>query len=97
MPNLRSELLRTAAHGATVWVKWRWWGTWRDGTPLDIRGTILFGVRGERIAWGRLYMEETEATDVDIDATMRHLTAQSPGKDRRAGLAALVAADDRRG
>ncbi len=77
VPDLRAELLRSANQGDTVWAEWHWRGTGRDGTPLDMRGVTLFGVRDERIAWGRLYMEETEAAGADIDATMRNLTRQS--------------------
>ncbi len=77
VPDLRAELLRSADQGGTVWAEWRWRGTRRDGTPLDMRGVTLFGVRDERIAWGRLYMEEAEAAGGDIGATMRNLTRQS--------------------
>jgi ketosteroid isomerase-like protein len=77
VPDLRAELLRSTDDGETVWAEWHWRGTRRDETPLDVRGVTLFGVRDERIVWGRLYMEETEAAGADIDATMRDLTRQS--------------------
>ena len=80
VPDLHAELLGAAAQGDTVWAEWRWRGTRRDGTPLDMRGVTLFGVRDGRLVWGRLYMEEAEAAGADIDATMRHLTAQSSEK-----------------
>ena len=77
VPDLHAELLRSADRGDTVWAEWRWHGTRRDGTPLDMRGVTLFGVQVDRIVWGRLYMEETEMAGVDIDATMRDLTRRS--------------------
>ena len=77
VPDLRAEVLRSTAQGEVVWTEWHWRGTRRDGTPLDMRGVTLFGVRDDRIVWGRLYMEETEMAGVDIDATMRHLTRRS--------------------
>ncbi len=77
VPDLRAELLRSTEQGEVVWAEWHWRGTRRDGTPLDMRGVTLFGVRDDRIVWGRLYMEETDMAGGDIDATMRILTRRS--------------------
>lgn len=57
IPNFRSELLRFAVSGMTVWSEWRWQGTRLDGSPFDMGGVIIFGIANGRIAWGRLYME----------------------------------------
>jgi ketosteroid isomerase-like protein len=81
VPDFHAELLNSAVQGDTVWSEWRWQGTRRDGTPLDIRGVTIFGVEEGQIAWGRLYMEETEVAGVDIDATMQHLTRQPSAND----------------
>jgi limonene-1,2-epoxide hydrolase len=54
------EVLRTAVAGDSVWVEWRWTGTRADSSRLEACGACIFGVRGDRIAWGRLYMEEIE-------------------------------------
>ncbi len=77
VPDLHADVLSLAERGDTVWTEWHWRGTRRDGTPLDMRGVTLFGVQDDRIVWGRLYMEETEAAGVDIDAAMRNLTRTS--------------------
>jgi limonene-1,2-epoxide hydrolase len=77
VPDLQAQVVRATADGETVWVEWHWHGTRQDQTALDMCGVTLFGVRDERIVWGRLYMEETEASGVDIDATMQHLTEPS--------------------
>ena len=77
VPNLHAELLRSTEQGEVVWAEWHWHGTRRDGTPLDMRGVTLFGVRNDRIVWGRLYMEETETAGTGIDATMWNLTRPS--------------------
>jgi hypothetical protein len=82
VPDLRAEVARTTADGETVWVEWHWLGTRRDQTPLDMRGVTIFRVHDDQIVWGRLYMEETEATEAagaDIDATMQRLTEPSRG------------------
>src|SRR5687767_10096996 len=56
-PDFQSELLRAASVGDTAWAEWRWFGTRVDGNRLDMRGVTIFGVRDDRITWGRLYME----------------------------------------
>ena len=34
---------------------------------------IIAGIRDERIAWGRLYVDEVEPESADIDAVVRHM------------------------
>src|SRR4051812_6340223 len=60
VPDLRADVVRQIAEGETVWTEWHWHGRRQDGSRLDMRGVTLFGVRDDRIVWGRLYMEETE-------------------------------------
>jgi hypothetical protein len=38
-----------------------------------MRGVTIFGVQGERIAWGRLYLEDVERTGEGIDGVVRHM------------------------
>ena len=59
--DFRAELLRTAVGRHEVWGEWRWLGTRADRTPIDVRGVTILGVRGDRIAWGRFYLEEAGA------------------------------------
>jgi limonene-1,2-epoxide hydrolase len=61
VPDFHADLLRSAADGDTGWAEWHWRGTRGDGTQLDMRGVTIFGVRDDRIAWGRLYLETVEA------------------------------------
>src|SRR4029450_7299860 len=61
LPDFRVEVLRPAAAWASAWVEWRWTGTRADSSRLEACGACIFGMRGDRIAWGRLYMEEIEA------------------------------------
>ena len=65
----RSELLRATADRNTVWSEWRW-----HGTQLDMVGVIVFGVRQDRIAWARLYVEPVEQEGAGIDAAVRSMT-----------------------
>ena len=71
--DFRAELVRTAADGDTVWSEWRWHGTRAGGAPLDMAGVIICGVRDDRIAWARLYIEDVETAGEGIDAAVRRM------------------------
>jgi len=75
-----AEAVRTVADGDVAWTEWHWTGRRQDGGALDMRGVTLFGVRDGLIAWGRLYMEEVEATGTGIDASVRKMVATDPGQ-----------------
>jgi ketosteroid isomerase-like protein len=74
--DFRAELLRLAVVGEEEWGEWIWRGTKEDGTPLEERGVIIMGIRDGRIAWGRLYVEETEQEGADITETVRRMTGR---------------------
>ena len=76
IPDFRAELLRLAVIGEEEWGEWIWRGTKEDGTPLEERGVIIMGVRDGKIAWGRLYVEETEREGADITETVRRMTGR---------------------
>jgi ketosteroid isomerase-like protein len=76
VPDFRAELVRVNAVGETVWSEWRWKGTQTDGGRLDMAGVIVLGVRDDRIAWARLYIEEVERTGAGIEAAVRDMTAE---------------------
>ena len=71
--DFRAELVRAAVDGDIVFAEVHWTGTKADGSPLDERGVIIAGIRGDRIAWGRLYVDEVEGEGADIDATVRRM------------------------
>jgi ketosteroid isomerase-like protein len=77
--DFHAEILRSAVDGDTVFIEIHWTGTKPDGTPFEERGVIIMGIRGDRIAWGRLYAEEVERAGADIDAVVRRLA----GTDER--------------
>jgi ketosteroid isomerase-like protein len=76
VPDFRSELLRSAADGDTVWCEWHWQGMQSGGTPLDMVGVFVCGVRGGRISWARLYMEPVEQAGGGIEAAVRSMTGE---------------------
>jgi len=71
--DFRSELVQRAASGEMEWSEWRWRGTQPDGTPLDMAGVIVCGVRHGRVAWARLYVEPVEEGGAGIDAAVRDI------------------------
>ena len=77
VPDFRSELLRAASMVDTVWAEWRWYGTRDDGTRLDMRGVTIFGVRDDRVTWGRLYMESVQEAGPAIDEAVKNMTRGS--------------------
>ncbi len=70
VPDLRAELVRAAADGDTAWAEWDWSGTRVDGTPHHLRGVTVLGVRGDRAAWVRFYMEPVEQGGASIDGAV---------------------------
>jgi ketosteroid isomerase-like protein len=73
IPDFASEILRLAVVDDTEWAEWVWRGTKEGGTPLEERGVTILGIRDGRIAWGRLYMEETEREGADITETVNRI------------------------
>jgi ketosteroid isomerase-like protein len=68
IPDFTAELLLSAeiAEGVEV-SEWRWYGTYRDGSPFGMQGMVVTGVHRDRIAWQRLYVEPVERDGATID------------------------------
>jgi ketosteroid isomerase-like protein len=73
IPDFHADVLRSAADGDTGFAEVHWTGTKADGTPLDERGVILLGMRDDRVAWGRLYVDEVDREGPEIDAVVRQM------------------------
>ncbi|MEO8469367.1 MAG: nuclear transport factor 2 family protein [Chloroflexota bacterium] len=71
VPDLRSELVRSATNGTEVWAEWEWTGTRRDGAPHLMRGTTVLNVEGDEIAWARFYMEPVVDDGATVEASVR--------------------------
>jgi ketosteroid isomerase-like protein len=76
VPDFRAEVGRVDAVGDVVWSEWRWEGTQTDGGRLDMAGVIVLGVKDDRVAWARLYVEPVERAGAGIDAAVRDMTAE---------------------
>ena len=76
VPDFSAELVRLDAVGDTVWSEWRWTGTQTDGGRLDMAGVIVFGVRDDRFAWARLFVEPVESGE-GIEAAVREMSGDA--------------------
>jgi ketosteroid isomerase-like protein len=74
--DFRAELVGTAVEADTLWIEWRWSGTQEDGSPLDMPGVLVGGVRDGRLAWARLYMEPVESAGRGIEAAVRDVSGR---------------------
>jgi ketosteroid isomerase-like protein len=81
IPDFTAELLvsATADDGVEI-AEWHWRGTYTDGSAFAMQGVTVLGIEGDRIAWGRLYMEVIEQDGVDIDQMVRE-TYRAPAPD----------------
>ena len=70
VPDLRAELVRSISDDDTAWAEWDWSGTRVDGTPHRLRGVTILGIRGDRAAWVRFYMEPVEQGGPSIDGAV---------------------------
>jgi ketosteroid isomerase-like protein len=73
VPDLCARVPRTAVDGDTLWTEWDISGTRPDGTAFLMRGVIVFGITGARIASARFYLEPVEEISGDVDAHTRRV------------------------
>ena len=75
VPDLEAELKRWTANGDEVWTEWEWRGTRSDSGPWVMRGVTIQGLRGDALAWMRLYMEPVEESGAGIEQAVTHLVS----------------------
>jgi ketosteroid isomerase-like protein len=71
IPDLSTELLRSAVDGDTVWTEWEHRGTRPDGSRHLMRGVVIFGVADGLADWARFYLEPVREGGEDADAAVR--------------------------
>jgi ketosteroid isomerase-like protein len=74
VPDLTARVLATAIDGDTVWSEWEMSGHRRDGTVHRMRGVIIFGVREDRAASARFYLEPVDESGDSVDAAIIRAT-----------------------
>ena len=77
VPDIRAAVLASVVDGDVIWSEWEMRGTRRDGAQHLMRGVIVFGVRGERAAWARFFLEPVDPGDDDASAAVRQIIGAS--------------------
>jgi hypothetical protein len=85
VPDFVAEQIASCSAAGVVWTEMRWRGTHRDGSPFLMRGVTVIGVRDDKIAWARLYMEPVEEAGTDIEAAVRELYRPPQNADEATG------------
>jgi len=70
--DFQAKLLRCAGSGDTAWAEWCWHGERADGTPFARAGVTVYGLRRDRIAWMRLYMEPIHGDPLTVGEWVMH-------------------------
>jgi len=78
VPDLRFDVVRSTVAGPEVWMEVRVHGHTTDGNPFEYRGMAVWGVRDDRVAWGRLYFERVEVGGPGIDDRMQQVLGKEP-------------------
>jgi ketosteroid isomerase-like protein len=78
-PDLRAQVPRMVVDADTVWVEWDITGTGPDGAAVLMRGVSIFGVRQNRLAWVRFYLEPVETISGGHETHIGHMMGASTG------------------
>ena len=73
VPDFVADQIFSVTAEGTIWTELRWTGTHVDGSSFLMQGVTVIGVRDDKVAWARLYMEPVEQGGADIDAAVREL------------------------
>jgi hypothetical protein len=79
----RADVPRYSLDRDRLWTEWEMSGTRPDGTPLLLRGVVIFIVDGDTIRSARFYLEPVEDASGDVDVHTRRVVG-APGDRTRA-------------
>ncbi len=71
VPDIKVEVVRSAAIADTVWTEWEMRGTRRDEQSHWLRGVIVFGVSNDAIRSARFYLEPVDDGAATVDDAIR--------------------------
>jgi ketosteroid isomerase-like protein len=77
VPDIRASVIASVIDGDVIWSEWEMRCTRRDGAQHVMRGVIIFGVRDERAAWARFFLEPVDPGDDDATAAVRQIVGAS--------------------
>ena len=71
VPDIRTQVVRSAVNGSTIWTEWDMRGTRRDGSAHHMCGVIVFGVSEDLARWARFYLEPVDTASAGINEAVR--------------------------
>lgn len=74
VPDIRARVA-WVGDGETAWSEWEMTGTRLDGTPHEMRGVVIFGVRNGVATSARFYLEPVDRATDGVDAAVRRAVA----------------------
>ncbi|HKU03274.1 MAG TPA: nuclear transport factor 2 family protein [Arthrobacter sp.] len=60
VPDIKVRMVSHSVTTSQVWTELHMQGSWRDGTPHELTGVVIFGVEEGAINTARFYMEPVE-------------------------------------
>jgi ketosteroid isomerase-like protein len=75
--DLSTSVPYATADGDLMWTEWEMRGTRPDGGLHLMRGVIIFGLRDDRIASARFYLEPVDDTVADVNAAVGQITGDA--------------------
>jgi hypothetical protein len=79
IPDVRAEVPRASMSGDTLWTEWVIDGHRADGTPVGMRGVVVFVVADDTFVSATFYLEPLEETSGDVNAQTRRLVGSTSG------------------
>ena len=73
VPDFTAELLASSIDGQVEWGEWDWRGRYVDGSPFAMRGVVILRQHDGLVVHMRLYLEQVDERDDDIDSAVQEL------------------------
>jgi len=77
IPDVRAEVPRVSVSGDALWTEWEIDGHRADGTPVGMRGVVIFVVADDTFVSARFYLEPLEETSGDVNAQTRRIVGST--------------------
>ena len=81
VPDISASVLARVVDGDVIWSEWEMRGTRGDGATHLMRGVIVFGVRDERAAWARFFLEPVDPGGEDASTAVRQIVGVPSATD----------------
>lgn len=76
VPDLRTEVVATAADGSTLWTQLDMRGTRRDGSAHHMAGVVIFGIEDDVARTATFFLEPVEESSGSVDDAVRQLVVR---------------------